>query len=273
MATNPAQVYLDVRDLSKKPVGGGVTSPLSFVVGAGEWVLIEGPNGSGKSTLLRMMAGVTRPSTGRVERNASIGYLPHPFDPPSQLPVLGYLIQMARMKGLGVREARDGAGRMIDRLELSEFRSSHLGTLSSGNLRRVGVAQALVGAPDVALLDEPSNGLDARGQLLLHRLLEDFCSAGHAVVLADHLRFGPPARELSVRGRTTASSFESRTDASFEIILGGNLPQGALAEVDVDDFGDGRLVARSEAAQRAVLAVALARGVTVLSVSRRSGSG
>ena len=171
---------------------------------------LAGPNGSGKSTLLRVIAGVERARSGVLEvlggsvEDAAIrrriGYLPEdsPFPPElsarAMLELCGAVSRMPRE-----RVAREGA-RLLALVGLADSASKRLGSYSRGMLRRFGLAQAWLSAPELLLLDEPTAGLDAQGFEVLAAILSEARARGTAVVIASHLPgdFTDHAAEMAV---------------------------------------------------------------------------
>jgi ABC-type Mn2+/Zn2+ transport system ATPase subunit len=129
---------------------------------AGDVVAVEGANGSGKSTLLAAAAGVL--PTGQAERrSASVGYAPERADVLPRLTVWRWLTGLARTAGLSRAEATGQAAEVLARVGLAGAWHQPLRELSRGNVQRALVAQALVGPPELVVLDEPSGGLDRDG--------------------------------------------------------------------------------------------------------------
>jgi ABC-2 type transport system ATP-binding protein len=158
---------------------------------------LVGPNGSGKSTLLRLLAGVERPSGGELavlggdpaERDVRcrVGFLPEDAAFPRELRALEALELLAGLRGVASTEARERSRELLDAVGLSAAARTTLGRFSRGMLRRFGLAQALVHAPELVLLDEPTAGLDAQGFAVFDALLARCRERGATVVLASHL--------------------------------------------------------------------------------------
>ncbi len=157
--------------------------------------LVSGPNGAGKSTLLRVIAALTRPTRGAVRVldhdlfssagapcRRRIGYLGPDAGLYGELTVEENLRFCARLRG--VPEAR--VGRQITALGLGEVAGRRVHALSTGFRRRSGLARALLGDPEVLLLDEPWNGLDAEAADLLARLLTRARARGTTALIAAH---------------------------------------------------------------------------------------
>ncbi|WP_405642828.1 ATP-binding cassette domain-containing protein [Streptomyces uncialis] len=167
--------------------GDWVLREVDLNVAAGDVLAVIGGNGSGKSTLLRILAGLTRPTTGSVSgRPSSIGYVPDRFTAPERLSAASYLTHMGRVRGLSTATARARAHRLTDRLDLVGGVDASLRTLSKGNAQKVALAQALLVDPDLLVLDEPWSGLDTSAHEVLGELVEEVAARGGAVVFTDH---------------------------------------------------------------------------------------
>ena len=159
---------VEVRGICVSFDGTEVLSDVGLTVRRGEVVTLVGPNGSGKTTLIRVLLGLLRPDAGTVwlRPGLSIGYVPQRLsvDPVLPLSVRRFL-QLARRPRRGSMEralAEVGAGHTLD---------LPLQTLSGGETRRVLLARALLGEPDLLVLDEPVQGVDLTGQAELYGLI------------------------------------------------------------------------------------------------------
>lgn len=156
-----------------------------------------GPNGSGKSTILKALAGLVRPSTGacRIHGEAAggaaarrrIGYLPESVRLPPRLSAREWLEHGARLSSLSRDETRARVEAMLAQAGLAREADRPLGGFSKGMRQRVAIAQCLLPAPDVLLLDEPASGLDPEARRELLRRLRDFRDEGKTVALSGHL--------------------------------------------------------------------------------------
>ncbi len=175
-----------------------IVHDLTFAVAKGEIVGFLGPNGAGKTTTMRMIAGVSTATAGRVsvagydmashnEMAAhKIGYLPeHPplYD---ALEIGQYLKFIAKVKGVPRGEINSEIERVSVACKLEDVRRREIYKLSKGYRQRVGLAQALLGKPEVLLLDEPTAGLDP-GQIQETREVIRNFGAQHAVLLSTHI--------------------------------------------------------------------------------------
>ena len=170
---------------------------MSFQVPRGEVLALLGPNGSGKSTLMRCLIGFFSPTSGRVriggvdvaERpvvaRRQIGYLPEQVTLYPELSVRRYLGFVAGMKGLTGAGRRAAIDEVIDACGLAEVARRPTGNLSKGFRQRIGLAQALLGNPEVLVLDEPTVGLDPVQTVELRELVRGL--RGRTVILSTHI--------------------------------------------------------------------------------------
>ncbi|MGO8969077.1 MAG: ABC transporter ATP-binding protein [Myxococcaceae bacterium] len=152
-----------------------------------------GPNGAGKSTLMRILATLTRPSSGRVlwdgedvakhpdRLRAVLGYLPQDFGVYPHLSAVEFLAYLAALKGLAPQTARRRIDELLNALNLWEARSVPLGEFSGGMRQRVGIAQALLNDPQLLIIDEPTVGLDPEERARFRNLVAEL--AGKRIVL------------------------------------------------------------------------------------------
>jgi ABC-type multidrug transport system ATPase subunit len=196
-----------------------VLTDVTFQARPGAVAAIVGGNGSGKSTLLRILAGVSRPSSGRRIGEAVVGYVPDRFPSVSRLSAESYLRHMGRIRGLNPSDAAARAGELLGRLELVGAEAgvrTPLRALSKGNAQKVAVAQALMVPPQVLILDEPWSGLDASAHGVLHEILRETAGGGAAVVVTDHREqlAGADVWRLAegrlTRGRGGGAAFEDQ---------------------------------------------------------------
>ena len=147
---------------------------VSLEVEAGEVMGLLGPNGSGKTTILRILTGYLRPSSGTARVagldviddalavRGRVGYVPEDAPLYGGMGVREFLVFMAKLKGLAGGAATAAVDAATERLALGDVRRRLIATLSRGYRQRVAIAQALLGDPDLLILDEPTNGLDPR---------------------------------------------------------------------------------------------------------------
>jgi len=168
---------------------------VSFAVGPGVTGLL-GPNGAGKSTILHMLAGLLRPSAGRVlvagrpawrnpEIYRHVGLVPEREAVQEYLTGTAFVELCARLQGLA--DPAGAAARAIATVDLADAADRPVGTYSKGMRQRVKIAGALVHDPDVLLLDEPFNGMDPRQRLHMIELLRSMAKAGRTILFSSHI--------------------------------------------------------------------------------------
>ena len=169
--------------------------PTDLVIPRGEAVLLVGANGAGKSTLLRLMAGLCRPSEGKVringrdpqripEARAEIGLLSHQTLLYDELTAKENLRFFAQLYGLDNPDERLAAA--LTAVGLNERLDQRVGSFSRGMKQRLAVARAILHCPSILLLDEPFTGLDTGASAALHRLLRRFRQKGRTYILVTH---------------------------------------------------------------------------------------
>lgn len=171
---------------------------VNFSVERGEIVGFLGPNGAGKTTTMKMLTGYLPPTAGTasiaghdileepLEARRHMGYMPENVPLYDEMRVYGYLSYRARIKGLYGKSVRQQVGYVIDRCGLELKRKNMIRTLSKGYRQRVGLADALLGDPELLILDEPTNGLDPN-QIRQIRELVRSLAAEHTVILSTHI--------------------------------------------------------------------------------------
>ena len=160
-----------------------VLEDLTLVGRRGEVIAVTGRNGSGKTTLLRVLAGLLKPIAGRVERPAGrTAYLPQ--DPAALLhqPTVREEVQLTLRRTAGREEATD----LLLEMGLAGLGGRYPRDLSGGERQRAAIAAVIAGPPDLALLDEPTRGMDGAARRSLVAAIDRLAAAGAAVVMATH---------------------------------------------------------------------------------------
>jgi ABC-type multidrug transport system ATPase subunit len=178
---------VELRRVSKRYGRREILTNVDLRVNAGELLALIGANGSGKSTVLKLMVGLSRPSTGTVQRTARVvSYVPDVFASHDRLSASSYLRHLGRIRGLSTRAARARATELLDLLALSGGADTPMRKLSKGNAQKVALAQALLTPPRLLVLDEPWSGLDATAHATLRELLTETAEQGAAVAFTEH---------------------------------------------------------------------------------------
>lgn len=175
---------VQVEDLSVRYGARTVLSRVSLSVQPGEIVTIVGPNGSGKTSLLRAIIGAVKPFQGHITQGSgvTIGYVPQKLHIDETLP-----ITVARFLKLpGGRTATD-IDQALTQAGVPDLSKAQLSQLSGGQFQRVLLARALIGKPDLLLLDEATQGLDQRGSASFYQQIEQVRqNTGCAVLMISH---------------------------------------------------------------------------------------
>ena len=157
-----------------------------------------GPNGAGKSTLMRIIATITRPTSGSVQWNGVdiardpdalrtvLGYLPQDFGVYPNLSAVEFLEYLAAAKGMDAASASRRIDELLTTLNLLEVRDRPVGGFSGGMRQRVGIAQALLNDPQLLIVDEPTGGLDPEERVRFRNLLSEL-SGERIVILSTHI--------------------------------------------------------------------------------------
>ena len=156
-----------------------------------------GPNGAGKTTALRLLLGFTQPTAGAVRlrgqatgltaSRAGVGYLPERLRLPARLSLVGLLRLHGRLAGLEGIDLERSVAAVLDRTGLADRANERLGDLSKGLVQRAGFAQALLGRPEVLLLDEPTTGLDPLGVRDARDWIGEQRERGCTVLVSSHV--------------------------------------------------------------------------------------
>ena len=161
----------------------------------GEAFGLIGPNGAGKTTFIKCLLGIAHPDSGAVEllgyrpqdprSRAQVGYLPERLTLPGAWTPPAFLASVARLKGL--RPDRPALDALLGRVGLSEARDRKIRGFSKGMRQRLGLAAALVGAPELLVLDEPTDGVDPLGRVEIRQLLAAELARGATLFINSHL--------------------------------------------------------------------------------------
>lgn len=155
-----------------------------------------GANGAGKTTLMRLICGILKPDSGSIALNkmdvmseqyrACLGYLPQDFGYYPDFTGMDFLLYMAALKGLDKAAARKNAAELMKLVALQEFAKKKIKTYSGGMKQRLGIAQALLGNPQLLVLDEPTAGLDPKERVRFRDLIAEL-GKERIVLLSTHI--------------------------------------------------------------------------------------
>ena len=241
-ATEPA---VRVKGLTKRFGTKTAVDGVSFEIAPGQVFGLIGPNGAGKTTTFSLLAGYLTPSEGTVEvlghpptavdaLRARLGVLPQDALLPASDTVGDFLVHMARLQNVPKAKAETCAREALDEVNGREWWSQRCGSLSHGMAKRVALAQALLGDPDVVLLDEPTAGLDPRVAYEVRQLVKSL-KGKCTVIISSHnlqeLEEVCDAAAILDHGKLIASgTIAELTAASEEIhVRIGRVPKAAVA--------------------------------------------
>lgn len=187
-----------VNKVTKKYSSRLAVDNVSFTVKKGEVVGFLGPNGAGKTTTMKMITGYMVPTAGEVKIDGEdifedpvrikkkIGYLPEVPPIYNDMYVEKYLYYVAYLKGCVKKSAREQVNSVIEKVGLTEVRHRLIQNLSKGFKQRTGLAQALIGAPEILILDEPTVGLDPNNIIEIRSLITQL-RGKHTIILSTHI--------------------------------------------------------------------------------------
>ncbi len=193
-----AAPLLELRAVDRAFGARAAVAGVSLTVAAGEAVLLVGRNGAGKTTLLRVATGYLDADAGdvriggvdlRVDRaraQAGVGYLPEHAPAPPELTVTEALRARAQLKRVARAAVAAEVARVIAAADLASVATQRVATLSKGFRQRVGLADALLGAPRLLVLDEPTSGMDPIQVRDLRERLQRVIGEDRAVIVSSH---------------------------------------------------------------------------------------
>ena len=189
---------IEVKNLTKKYGNHVAVSDLNFKIGGNKIYGLLGPNGAGKSTTMNMMTGCLSATEGTVKINGfdiykeplqakrAIGYLPEIPPLYTDMTPDEYLVFVARAKGVRYDQLFRQVAEVIDLTGLGPMKKRLIRSLSKGYRQRVGLAMAMLGNPDIIILDEPTVGLDPRQLIEVRDLIRDL-GKSRTVIISSHI--------------------------------------------------------------------------------------
>ena len=192
------KLVAELKNVSKSFGDKTVIRNLNFTLMRGDRLGLIGPNGAGKTTTLRMLTGYLPPTSGTatiagfdivknpLEARKHLGYLPEHVPLYDDQRVTEYLKFRARLKGISSKQIWPAVSKVVEQCGLDPVRRKMIRTLSKGYRQRVGLADALLGEPDLLILDEPTNGLDPNQIRQIRELIKGL-AANHTIILSTHI--------------------------------------------------------------------------------------
>lgn len=165
-----AEALVEAEGIGLRRAGRWLVSGVDLAVNPGEIVTLIGPNGSGKSTTAKIAIGILKADSGKVRRKAGlrIGYVPQKLTIDWTLP-----LTVERLMTLTGRFSGSDVARALDEVGIAHLRKAEVQNLSGGEFQRALLARALVGKPDLLVLDEPVQGVDFAGEVALYNLIKE----------------------------------------------------------------------------------------------------
>ncbi len=284
---------ITVESLTKKYAGFTAVDDVSFTASPGRVTGFLGPNGAGKSTTMRVMVGLTPPTAGGVQIAGSSFSGRRFADLPNPGLAVGVLLDAsAQHAGRSGREIltiaqrtmglpRRRVGEMLDRVSLTGAEADRrVRNYSLGMRQRLGIATALIGDPEVLILDEPANGLDPAGIRWMRDLLRGYADAGGTVLLSSHLlhEIEVIADDLVVigNGRIVAQGTKTELLKAAGTVVRSAAPADLARALEAAGLsavpaGDGAV--RTGAGPEEVGRVALAAGIALTELRSGGGAG
>jgi len=185
---------LTLRGIHKSFESNHVLKGISFSAKNKAAFGLLGRNGSGKTTTLRIIMDIFSPDSGEVlidgvtnkKTKVRIGYLPEERGLYPKRIVSEQMIYLGQLRGLSARDAKSDAEQLLHKLDATEYYGKRLDTLSKGNQQKIQLAIALMGDPDIIILDEPFSGLDPVNAKTMKELVSELVSREKMVVFSSH---------------------------------------------------------------------------------------
>jgi ABC-2 type transport system ATP-binding protein len=296
-------VLLETRGLGRDFGDTRALNSVDLTLEAGAPIGLVGPNGAGKTTFFSVLCGFLRPTRGTVQvlgrpplhrdLNGRVGILPQDAAFVKGVPVASQLAMLAELQGFGRKQARAEAARVLEMVLLADAASKAPETLSHGMLKRIAIAQAFMGSPELVLLDEPTAGLDPATAAHIKNLIRSldrertFIVSSHnlddieelcgSVVILDRGKVVENRKVADLVARTSCLTFRLEADAPAG--LDAKLSAVAnVTRVELGRPGERKLAVHyrdggageggANAVQIAVLQALAAAGVAMLEMSR-----
>ena len=190
---------IEVSNLTKNYGNSCAVKDASFVINKGRISGLLGPNGAGKTTVIRMICGAIIPDSGSIKvkgfdvinlsqlTRSLIGYLPETPALYPELTAREQLVYCARLKGINKQELCPAIDEILKECSISDVKNKLVSKLSKGYKQRLGIAQALIGDPDVVVLDEPTTGLDPVQIIEFRDLITRRKAGGATILISSHI--------------------------------------------------------------------------------------
>lgn len=191
-------ILIQIENLVKKYGQQTVLNGINLTVNEGEILGLLGPNGAGKSTTMNILTGYISATDGNIEVDGlnilkepkkvkkKIGYLPEIPPLYMDMTVEEYLLFVGKIKGINRKDIKNSIVKVIDLVKINNYRNRLIKNLSKGYKQRVGLAEAIIGNPEILILDEPTVGLDPKEIIEIRSLVKELGKT-HTVILSSHI--------------------------------------------------------------------------------------
>ena len=283
----PDQLVIEFNQVTKDYYSLTALRDVTLTIPQGEVLGLLGPNGAGKTTLIKLIAGIINPTRGQLRVTTgeatwpSIGYKPERLLFPGNLVVSQYLEMIAGLCNIGRAQTDTVVLESLARVNLLAAANKQIKTLSKGMRQRLGLAQALIGDPDLLLLDEPSSGLDPEGQEEMQTYIEELRAAGKTVLMSTHqlhevtrvctyLVILKDGQVLYQNQMADALTLQPHIAIQVDRSLDGARPLLTMVHPDISIEGN-EVVLRHEsiAMRRQILSVLINQGYDIVKVEQR----
>ena len=168
--------------------GNDLLKNINLNIKSGIYLSILGENGSCKSTLIKLILGLLKPDSGTIEISTTkISYVPQRLDNfNGEFPITVKEVLSSHAKAIKLKDSK-AVSNVLEKVNMSNFKNNLIGNLSGGQQQRIFIARALLGDPDLIILDEPSTGVDEKSQSEIYPLLQDLnINHGKTIISVEH---------------------------------------------------------------------------------------
>ena len=233
------RVYKTYRDTWSRSRDITAVRDVTLRVQPGEVLALLGPNRAGKTTLIKLLLSLTRPTSGEVLRFGqpihqrstlgAIGYVHENHAFPKYLTARSLLEYYGALSFVPEETLKPRIEPLLQRVGLADRADESIARFSKGMLQRLGIAQALINEPRLLVLDEPTEGLDIAGRVMLREIVREIVGRGGSVILVSHVV--AEIEQLSTRVGVVVKGQLVHQGPTSELIRGGKLLETALAEL------------------------------------------
>lgn len=180
---------LNIKNLSFSydPISPILLDNINLHINSGSYVSVLGENGSAKSTLIKLILGFLKPQSGNIDISSSrIGYVPQRMESfNAQFPITVQEVLLSHFKALKLKD-RTLLHNALEAVNMLPHKNSLIGNLSGGQMQKIFIARAILGTPDLLILDEPSTGIDTKSQEEIYKVIKALNTSGVTIISVEH---------------------------------------------------------------------------------------